>query len=142
MIEVERMVAGLVFDYSGNVALIEKTRPNWQKGNYNAIGGHIEDGETPYETMVREFREETGLYIPASEWRMFCVLTGPEKEKSWEVSFFTAVKNANLTQTTDERPEWVPYHKLPHNIINNLTWLIPMALARSHVVATVREVAP
>lgn len=35
-----------------------------EKGNiYSATGGHIDHGETPYETIVREVKEEIGLDI-------------------------------------------------------------------------------
>jgi len=41
-------VAGFMFSPDlENVVLIEKQKPEWQKGKYNAVGGKIEDGETP-----------------------------------------------------------------------------------------------
>lgn len=30
-------------------------------GKYNGIGGHVEPGETPYRSALRELKEETGL---------------------------------------------------------------------------------
>jgi 8-oxo-dGTP pyrophosphatase MutT (NUDIX family) len=49
----EHMVLGFVFnrDFS-EVALILRNRPKWQAGHYNGIGGHIEDGENPYDAMA------------------------------------------------------------------------------------------
>lgn len=42
--------------------LIQKTSP--EKGNiYSSTGGHIDHGETPKETIVREVKEELGLDI-------------------------------------------------------------------------------
>ena len=42
--------------------LIQKTSP--EKGSiYSSTGGHIDHGETPYETIVREVKEELGLDI-------------------------------------------------------------------------------
>ena len=58
-------VLGFVFNYSKNqVLLIEKQRPAWQMGRWNGIGGEIEEGETPYQAMVRESVEETGFTHP------------------------------------------------------------------------------
>lgn len=54
---------------STNVVLIEKTKPEWQKGKYNFVGGKIEEGESPVECMVREFFEETGVQTQISDWK-------------------------------------------------------------------------
>lgn len=45
------------------VLLIEKTKPDWQKGRLNLPGGHIEQGETCLQCVRREFQEETGLDV-------------------------------------------------------------------------------
>lgn len=54
-------VAGFLFSENLlSVALIRKEKPAWQKGCLNAIGGKIEENETPFEAMKREFTEEAG----------------------------------------------------------------------------------
>ena len=68
-----KFVLGFLFDGNGNVALIEKNRPEWQKGRLNGVGGQIEKGESPSQAIVREFQEEAG---PEISWRQFCVLKG------------------------------------------------------------------
>lgn len=62
-------VVGFAFDQHGSVALIHKERPSWQKGRWNGLGGHIEEGETGSEAMAREFLEETGMSTAPSDWR-------------------------------------------------------------------------
>lgn len=59
------------------VLLVQKNRPEWQAGLWNAIGGKVEDGETLEQANVREFGEETGLLLPGVEWRRFCAERGP-----------------------------------------------------------------
>jgi 8-oxo-dGTP pyrophosphatase MutT (NUDIX family) len=49
------------------VWLIEKQKPDWQKGCLNGIGGKIEDGETPIACAVRELQEESGISVAESE---------------------------------------------------------------------------
>lgn len=48
--------------------MIEKARPEWQKGALNGIGGKLEEKEDPRLGMAREFREETGLLVGSFDW--------------------------------------------------------------------------
>ena len=92
-------VVGFLFNPEmDKVVLIEKNRPEWQKGFLNGVGGHIEEGEDPYFTMRREFVEETGLHI--INWTAFCEITG----KSWKCYFFfsTSENYLNVQDITDE----------------------------------------
>lgn len=50
------------------VLLIQKSRPEWQKGKLNLPGGHIEDDEDGPLCVAREFEEEAGVWILPEEW--------------------------------------------------------------------------
>jgi 8-oxo-dGTP diphosphatase len=122
------------------VALIQKTKPAWQKGKFNGIGGKIEHGEVPIDAMVREFQEETGVTIPAAEWEQFAVLSNND----WIVYFFKArTDDAALVQTTtEEKVELVDiesflYEGGINRAVPNLQWLIPMALQRDVLLACI-----
>lgn len=74
----EGVVGCLVVDPAGRVfaqkrSADRKTFP----GCWDLVGGHVEDGETPYEALVRELVEETG-------WELDRVL-GLRKVVDWEV---------------------------------------------------------
>lgn len=43
------------------ILLVEKDRPDWQKGRLNLVGGKIEPEETPEDAAIRELWEEAGL---------------------------------------------------------------------------------
>ncbi len=131
-------VAGFAFDYENeNVALILKARPDWQKGKFNAIGGHIEGGESPTAAITREWMEETHA-VPV-EWTMFAVLEGPTIDvevdprygyPSFRVFFFrgnTDIKGLKCF-SKDETIHNFHIRALPSDVIPNLHWLIPMAL--------------
>ncbi len=135
-------VAGFAFrnNYE-NVLLLLKAHPSWQAGFFNGVGGKVKAGEeTPREAMMREFREEVGAYIAVTEWIHFCTIYGCRA--AWRVTFFKTHDIASYTarRMEDEEPIWIPTHNLPENIINNLTWLIPMAKAQSPVIANVQEI--
>jgi 8-oxo-dGTP diphosphatase len=53
-----------------DVILIEKTKPDWQKGLMNGVGGKLESyDESSLHAMVREFREETGIDTRLTQWK-------------------------------------------------------------------------
>jgi 8-oxo-dGTP diphosphatase len=119
-----------------HVALIHKEKPLWQAGYVNGIGGKIEENESPIDCMQREFREETGVDI--NNWRFFCVVSG-----EWgEIHIFKAFNNKVWSATTqeEEKVEIMEIDKLPYNMmIQNLRWIIPLALDKDDVAGDMRE---
>ena len=135
-----RYVAGFLFDSLGtHVVLVRKNRPLWQAGKLNGVGGKIEPGETPAEAMAREFLEEAGIFV---DWHQFAVLTAGETE----VNFFRCRHSdalAAVRTVTDEAIEVHDVYRLPaQDLIPNLRWLIPMALAENIAQAAVTEERP
>ena len=129
-----KYVVGLYFneDHS-KVALIRKNRPEWQKGKLNGIGGKIEEGESIYEAMIREFREEAG--VEHAYWRLFSILTGKDFEVNFLVGFGDLSK---LESKTDEKIElWnvdlISSYWRNDELVPNLKWLIPLALDKDKI---------
>jgi 8-oxo-dGTP diphosphatase len=60
------------------VVLIRKTKPDWQRGKLNGVGGKIEDGEYSNVAMGREFEEETGCPSFCTQWQLFTTLQFPD----------------------------------------------------------------
>jgi len=120
-------VVGLAFnDLETSVLLIEKNRPDWQSGYLNGIGGKIENGESAVESMIREFKEETGLDI--DKWEEIATVTGYDNH----VTFFKAVDNSiyQARSMTDEEVVLINCDEELYecNLIYNLKWLIPLSL--------------
>jgi 8-oxo-dGTP diphosphatase len=127
-----KAVIGFLFDGQGNVLMIEKNHPEWQKGRLNGIGGKIERGETPLQAMIREFREEAGAVV--TSWREFAVMTGD----GYKLNLFTARENVEIHPTPDEGPiSWYPVDNLPPNTLPNMWFLIPMANYKFAVTARI-----
>ena len=120
----QEYVCGLLFSVDrARVLLIRKRRPAWQAGRLNGVGGKVEPGETVYEAMRREFREEAGL--DGIDWRPGVVITGPD----WRGHFFRAFGNPNAARAlTDEPLEIHDVAALPPEVIPNLKWIIPLML--------------
>lgn len=121
----QEYVVGFLFRKVENkteVALIQKNRPEWQKGKFNGIGGKIEKNESPDKAITREFWEETGA--TGVDWHGFGKLT-------WAEGVVWLFKASNdtiaLKSTTDEQVSWHSIDKLP-NVVPNIHWIIPVAL--------------
>ena len=85
--------------------------------------------------MAREFHEEAGAII--KDWRLFCTTTA----RDGTVFFFTTNANIKIKQMEAEELVWVPHKRLfNYEVVDDLRWLIPMALAERHVCATVTEI--
>lgn len=113
------------------VLLIRKTKPAWQAGKLNGIGGKVEEDEFPSECIRREVFEESGLQIDA--WKSFAVM----HSNDFRVDCFWSIYKGNIfTDYTSKTEEIIsPYyvkdiHKLVETgeCINNLDVLIYAAL--------------
>ncbi len=132
-------VVGFMFNDGPNsgelVALIKKNHPAWQAGRFNGIGGHVEQGESATEAMVREFEEETGCKTHLTNWTRFAKLRGNcggcADGHGFVIDFFYSFGDLDrLHSTTDEQVcVMQPLALTLTNSIPNLSWLIPMALS-------------
>ena len=106
------------------VALIEKLKPNWQKGLLNGIGGKLEPGESPAQAMKREFMEEAGLLI--NDFKQFAAL----RSNIYTVHFFacTGTNVKNVKTLTEEKVDVYSVKLLdPKHCVYHLPWMIAMA---------------
>lgn len=128
-------VCGFCFDPNGEqIVLIKKNRPEWQSGLLNGVGGKIEENELIHEAMEREFYEETGVVM--KNWKLFCKYEG----KDYTV-YFHSIFSEEYDKVESKTDEEVDVYKvselnwdmkdidrLRNRTIDNLKWLIPLAL--------------
>jgi len=110
-----------------NVLLIRKRKPEWQAGKLNGIGGKVEEGESPREAMVREFKEEAGVDTDPKRWVYNGILHGS--------NFFITVYSYfsdDVYEAYSETDEEVYVYSLPlykdFPVLSNLEWMIQFAL--------------
>jgi 8-oxo-dGTP diphosphatase len=134
----KQYVAGFAVNReTSRIALVRKSHPKWQAGRLNGIGGKIEDGEDPLGAMQREFQEETGIYV--RDWRHFVSLGGI----GWIVHFFVAFVTEEELWSMHGDEEPIEIHGLESihllSVIQNLRWLIPLALDQDLIEGTLRD---
>lgn len=103
--------------------LIRKTKPVWQAGLLNGVGGHVEYNESGIHAMIREFKEEADIDI--TDWKHFCTISD---DKTYECYCYCAFSDEMPRTATEEEIVWYPTNCLPNDVVFNLHWMVPMAL--------------
>lgn len=115
-----------------HVAMLTQVRNG--VGLLNGVGGKLEDGEQPIDAMVREFQEETGVFIPASEWKY----RADFGDDTYKVFVFSAFADAVYDVRTVEKEEvhiLSVYSMLTSGfpLKDNIPELIPMCMVKDLV---------
>lgn len=128
------VVGFMINEQRTQVALIQKTKPEWQAGLLNGIGGKIEPNESAKGAMTREFLEETGVQTYSDEWSPF--LRAHDYTKTYRVYFFKCIAHQRLLDALKSPTEEIvtivnisDLDTLP--VIPNLKWAIRMCLDNS-----------
>jgi len=108
------------------IVLVDKTRPAWQAGRVNALGGKLRDGESVEDAARREVREEAGVDV--ASWERVLVWRDAQYTMHVVRAFDDAARRARTAE--DQHVFRAPVHALPLNVIDNLRWLVPLALDR------------
>lgn len=121
-------VCGFMASRDGQLALVRKSKPEWQAGKLNGIGGKVEPGEWPHVAMVREWREETANSHDA--WTQFATL---RIDADGVVHFYSAqVERMPGLMLSNDIGEPIEIHSyasvfVRDDVIPNLNWLLPLA---------------
>ncbi|GEN54373.1 8-oxo-dGTP diphosphatase [Halobacillus faecis] len=102
-------VANCILKVNDSVLMLKKPRRGW----YVAPGGKMEAGENIKDSVVREFKEETGLSIENPELRGSFTFVMREEEKTaqeWMMFTFysTSYSGTLLDESEEGELEWVP----------------------------------
>jgi len=130
--EIKEYVLGFLFNVARTrVVLIEKQKPEDQRGLLNGVGGKIEwkIDKFPSDAMTREFLEDTGVNSTQIIWTEYCELFGEE----WNVLVFKAFAEDSVLDAvesiTNEKVAVYNINELGnYKTLSNLSWLIGMAL--------------
>lgn len=126
-------IAGLG-DIKTKVLLVEKQKPAWQKGRWNLVGGHVEEGELPLAAAIREMKEEAGNITCHGATPEKCGVIVGEWGKVHCYRIWCDPKKAITPREGEiENVFWADWEAVRHNekLLPNLRVIIPMMLMGS-----------
>jgi len=90
-----------------------KKKKDVNKDKWIGVGGHAEGNETPHECLLREVKEETGLWLTSYKFRGLITFISDEYEAEM-MCLFTADGYTGELITCDEGElEWVKKSDVP-----------------------------
>ncbi|WP_144493024.1 8-oxo-dGTP diphosphatase [Bacillus pumilus] len=118
-------VTNCVLHHEDQVLLLQKPRRGW----WVAPGGKMESGESVKDSVVREYREETGIYILNPQLKgvfTFIIKEGDQIVQEWMMFTFMAdsFTGKNVTESEEGILKWHEVKDVLH---------LPMAPGDSHI---------
>lgn len=99
-------------------------------GKLNGVGGHVERGEEPRASALREVAEETGL-APGRSFRL-CGVVIVDTHKTPGIALYVFVGEApegSARPSAEGDPVWVPLDALDEqDVVEDLPTILPLAL--------------
>jgi 8-oxo-dGTP pyrophosphatase MutT (NUDIX family) len=128
-------VVGFAFGPGKRVALIKKTKPEWQAGLFNGVGGKVEDFDDDIHcAMVREFEEETGVKTFIKDWHLYLEIATDKSHVSFFTTRLSDEQFKSLQSITEEQVVARFYDSLNwKECLPNLRWVVPMATMARYI---------
>ncbi|MCJ7625184.1 MAG: NUDIX domain-containing protein [Anaerolineaceae bacterium] len=105
------------------VLMLHRRNPPNQ-GLWNGVGGHIEDGETPTASCLREVYEETGYALQAIRFAGLLTWRGFEISDGGLYLFTAPVQSTDFKPSSEGTLAWKPFH---------FVFTSPMVVSNIHV---------
>jgi 8-oxo-dGTP diphosphatase len=117
---------------NGKILLLHRKKaPN--KGKWNGVGGHIEPGESPYHSMLREIGEETGIKLESVRFGGILTWEGFEINIGGLYIFSAEVNSWKIKENGEGHLDWHPVQfAFSHpNVVDNIHFFLPPVLAHA-----------
>lgn len=110
----------LILIKNGKVLLSRRFQTGYMDGHYSLPAGHVDEGETIEDCLVREVKEEIGIKINKKDIKLSHVIH--RREKDIRLDFFYTVSKyegeiKNMEENKCDELKWVKLDKLPKNIL-------------------------
>lgn len=108
--EVRVMNVIMIYDMQNDTVLLQDRTKRFRGGSFP--GGHLENGESVYDSCVREIKEETGLTIEALVPCGMVHWNKPDSVHEFIYCYRTSHFSGTLCQCNEGRNYWVKRTKL------------------------------
>lgn len=105
------------------ILLARRYKTGWQDGKYSVVAGHLDGGETVFQAMIREAREEAGIILDPAQLKVVHVMHRIPIGNDLEyIDFFLTAPEWDGVPEIREPDKcddlrWFPLDHLPDNII-------------------------
>ena len=88
-----------------------KKKNDMNEGKWLGVGGHVELGETPFQAVVREVKEETGLDLKSAEYR--CVINFFNDDYDEIIYQYTSSDfSGEVIECNEGELKWIPKEEI------------------------------
>ncbi len=107
----------------GRILLLKRAHTGYEDGNYSLVAGHVDQGETFTQAMIREAFEEIGLFLKPEYLEVVHVMhrkSGHDQSERVDVFFVAAKWNGKIKNQEPEKCadlSWFEMEKIPQNTI-------------------------
>ncbi len=115
----------LVLIKDNKVLLLRRFNTGYADGNYSLVAGHVEQGETCLQTIIREAKEEAGITITPNQESLKHVMHRKSNGEE-RVDFYFVVDQweGNITNNEPSKCDdlsWFDLNNLPQTILPYIT---------------------
>jgi len=115
-----RLTVALMLENKGKILMIRRKNTGYMDGMYAFVGGHVEEGESLRQAMVREVKEEAGIEVREEDLEFVCGIR--RGTHSHYINFFFRAENYFGVPTIMEKEkcddmQWFDIDKIPENTI-------------------------
>ena len=91
-----------------------KKKNDGSEGLWMGVGGHFEDGESPFECVLREVAEETALTLLKPKYRGIVTFVSDEYESEYMHLFTCSEFSGELGKCSEGELHWVKKSDVPN----------------------------
>ena len=90
-----------------------KKEQDINKDKWIGVGGHLEEGESPEDCLLREVKEETGLILTGYQYRGLVTFVSDEYGTEYMHLFTADSFEGELTECDEGELVWLPIEQVP-----------------------------
>lgn len=93
---------GFIFDIEKSTVMLLPKKKGVHKGKWNGIGGHLEEGETGLDAIVRECYEEARILTMTNDWVPVGEITELRLEPRWGLLVYAATIHSRAVPVLED----------------------------------------